>query len=288
MRALPLLHIGYPKTGSSWFQQVFYPQVRDLDFYTPQRLRQHESSPLRASKNRLVVCDETLLGQTGHLIEQALQLREIFGPSEIVLFIRNPMDKLPSNYSEYLKAGGTLSLRDFVLKEHRPRYAEKHCYDLVIRLYRDLFGMERVHVYLFEDFQSDPKPFLEKFCYDLDLRPDWSQLNYQPVNQRLTVKALNRKRRLNQLAHAFPLLVKGYLRYKKSRVANAHSSNPTEAPGHRSRPSPFPWERYFTPVELQELRATWYESNQNLIDHYDLSSIITYQYPLASDTRFLK
>ena len=25
-----------------------------------------------------------------------------------------------------------------------------------------------------------------------------------------------------------------------------------------------------------------------ITDHYDLSSIITYQYPLASDTRFLK
>ena len=38
-KKLPLLHIGYGKTATTWFQQCFYPKVEGIEFFDAIRLQ---------------------------------------------------------------------------------------------------------------------------------------------------------------------------------------------------------------------------------------------------------
>lgn len=215
----PILHIGYPKTATKWFQKKFYPNLNEIIFvkrrevfdwlafrnmldYSPSKTIEYFTGI--AKKTRLVICDEIILGGLDigfgsgeYVCMMANRLKETFGEASIVIFIRNQHEALVSAYSHYIKSGGTCSARKFlgISRRHMPPFIDYHLfnpdmfqYNQIIGLYDSLFGRENVHVYLYEDFSKNPEGFIESFCKDLNLTIN-HELDYNPQNVRFSKRS---------------------------------------------------------------------------------------------------
>ena len=71
-----ILHIGYPKTASTWFQEVFYPNLKNAKYIHRHRVQDLVLKPgafewnldecrqqLTNNPARIAICEELLLGR---------------------------------------------------------------------------------------------------------------------------------------------------------------------------------------------------------------------------------
>jgi len=133
--ALPILHIGYHKTATTWFQLSVYPNVPELAYipkekvkkaflkphalsFDPARTRRkidkarRKIAKARGGAGRLALCEEALSGHYRNAglhgalaFDMARRLHETFGSAEIVIFIRNQPDIITSAYLQNLRRG---------------------------------------------------------------------------------------------------------------------------------------------------------------------------------------
>jgi hypothetical protein len=212
----PLLHIGYHKTATTWFQKNLYPQaagcayqprplVRDLFMNTtawsfdPEQVR----ARLQTDK-RLILSEEDFCGYTenGGLLEalsrdMARRLHATYPDADVVIFIRNQLDMIRSSYLQYVRTGGTHSLHRFlhpspVGSVFRHRWYKKpllmldhFSYQHLIGHYQHLFGHARVHVFCYEDFAADNQAFVREYARRLQLDVNLDSLNYSVHNEAL-------------------------------------------------------------------------------------------------------
>ncbi len=217
----PIIHIGYHKTATSWFQKSCYPMVRNAIYLDRKRVRNvflnttaFMFDPARAREalqveGRPIICEEDLCGHfdNGGLLESlsrdmARRLHAVYPDAQIVIFIRNQLDMIRSTYLQYVRAGGTWSLRRFLFPyENDPvsagRWYKKpmltldhFSYQHLIRHYQSVFGRSAVNVFCYEAFAADPRGFVQDFAdrFDLDVAVD--QLNYARRNESLGIVSL--------------------------------------------------------------------------------------------------
>ena len=216
-----VLHIGYSKTGTTWFQRQLFNKIPGYRFVghndLPEQMfsRNRNFNNIKPDIDKLcsepsVISDENLLGTfaSDTLEENAKFYSELFPDSIVLLFIRNQTDKLCSVYSEYIKMGGTLRLNDYLWLADSPMSAEEHYYNKTIDIYYRYFGKNRVVVVLFEDFSRNQRGFVTSLLSRLDL-PVVNNIKYE-VKENISLSVTN----LNMLRCA-NVLVKKYrwLRY---------------------------------------------------------------------------
>lgn len=192
-----LIHIGYHKTATNWFQRLYYPAVGNYHYVHRKRVRAafldvhaFEFDPtqalakLEAPDGRgLILCEEELSGNLhngglhGFLSQEvAHRLKATLPEAEIIIFIRSQPEMIGSVYKQYIKEGGTHSPRRYLfpfeyLDPHgfspkkTPYFAFQHFdYRLLINHYRTVFGPERVHVFLYEEFSRNQAQFMATFA----------------------------------------------------------------------------------------------------------------------------
>lgn len=214
MRERPIVHIGFHKTATTWFQKSFYPLVRNGRYVSRAAVRaafldppafhfDADSARLHVTSgrsDRVLICEEGLSGYlhngglAGHLSEaMARRIKETLPDAQLVIFIRAQPAMLGATYQQYVKGGGTYGVRRYLFPHRHltgasaenakvPRFLFEHFeYDHLIRLYRQLFGTANVHVFLFEEFRQDPQAFLARFCAALSLEADLDAIQLKPV-----------------------------------------------------------------------------------------------------------
>ena len=186
--ARPILHIGFHKTATSWFQAHVYPVATSHQYVDRVLVRQtlltvsafgFDAGAARAALGfdraiPPVICDEDLsgflhLGRTSSYVakEIACRLHATAPEAQVVIFVRAQPAMVCSSYQQYLREGGTESLRNYLFPEHArhpgkarpfklPGFAfAQFDYHGLIAHYDSLFGRENVHVILYEDFARD-------------------------------------------------------------------------------------------------------------------------------------
>ena len=223
----PILHIGYHKTGTSWFQKNFFPHVRgatyldrrlvrDVFFNTTAFLFDAKRAAQRlACKGRPIVSEEDFSGfpdNSGCLEalskDIAYRLHAVYPDARIVIFIRNQLEMLRANYLQYARGGGARSLEQYLFPyDHEPHFAKRQhhkplftlehfAYQHLIRHYRSVFGKDRVHVFLYEDFAAAPQAFARAFAERFALDVPLDRLSYTRRNESLDTGALKLARAL--------------------------------------------------------------------------------------------
>ncbi len=205
----PLIHIGYPKTATTWFQQNFYPYVENADFRDRSEIIKNIITPntfdfnCEKAKNyfnlnkKLIICEEMILGSMhtgGHnslfTKEMSYRLKSVFPSAQIIIFIRNQIDIIASAYFEYLRTGGTYNINKYLFR-NKDYYIYHNIslfsfeffeYDKIITHYRQLFGKEKVLVFLYEDFLKNNIAFLIKFQEIFNLKFDINKINLNKKN----------------------------------------------------------------------------------------------------------
>ncbi|MBN2348492.1 MAG: hypothetical protein JXJ22_06640 [Bacteroidales bacterium] len=208
-----VLHIGYPKTATSWFQKSYFPRVKNVDFYSHLKLpteffkEKTNNNILKVreyferSKNTIVISDETLLGKFSAIENNAIKYKAFFEDAVVIIFLRNQLEKFASNYSHYIKFGGTGNLNEFLYPDRSNNLygGEKHKYHYILEVYKSVFGEKNVHVYLFEDFQKNPLEFTEQFSANNNFEISSNELSFKKVNRILSPSLLKFKRYCNFL-----------------------------------------------------------------------------------------
>lgn len=248
--ARPIIHIGYHKTGTSWFQTEFYPNVqnaryvpresvrralvrpRGLDF-DPSVSRSEILSQFQAGE-RLIVCEEGLSGNIhiggshGFAAEiYGRRIKAVFPNARIVLFFRPLIEHVASIYRQYIRVGGTKSPRAYLqgwdFHPRNPSFSLEHLnFRKYVSFYSDLFGPDDVYLYNFDDFARDPEDFTKGYGADVGIEFDASDINWHKrVNRGYGVRCIWIARLIN-LFTASDILDKYYLfdlpgLYKRSR-----------------------------------------------------------------------
>jgi len=210
----PILHIGYHKTGTSWFQKSLYPSVTNAVYLDRRKVRDaflnttafsfdiEHARRLLACDGRPIICEEGLTGYFGNagLLEAlskdvASRLHAVYPKGEVVIFIRHQLEAIRANYLQYVRGGGTRSLkrflfpyayeRDYANRWHKkPLFSlERFAYSRLIDHYRQVFGSRQVHVFCYEEFAADPRSFAASFAETFGLDADVRTLDFGRRNQ---------------------------------------------------------------------------------------------------------
>jgi len=211
-----IIHIGYHKTATTWFQKRFYPFIENARYIPRDRVRKafledtafhFEAGRARAKldidpNESITICEEGLSGYlhsgglAGYLSkEAAYKIKAVFPGAEIVIFVRNQPSVIAASYRQYVKGGGTHSLRRYLfagdyLRGARseiakcPRFTFDHFeYAPLVAHYQELFGKDRVHVFPYEAFMRGPKEFLHDYSRRLGLEIDLNKLAQAASNR---------------------------------------------------------------------------------------------------------
>lgn len=240
MQKRVVIHIGYHKTGSTFFQKVIFPNHPNIKLvdrtslqrsillvdsfsFDPNEVRAWITEEMEAAspeQDLLVLSDEELSGNIhtggngGYLAKEvADRLYASLPGAHIVVFIRNQPDMIESVYRQYVKKGGTFGPEKYLLDNdglnHRfPQFSFSHFeYNKLINYYRTLFGQEQVHVFLYELFSRDIHQFLIDFFNVLGLPPlqNLDQLSQTRVNERLSSVSIFLARLTNKFYGSDPI-----------------------------------------------------------------------------------
>lgn len=200
----PIIHIGLHKTATSWFQARFYPRLTSHRAIDRVRVRAvmlggtaYDFDPA-AARAALgfnapgpppLLCDEDLSGilHNGGILTTFLacaiadRLHAVAPEAQIVIFVREQVAMAAACYNQYLREGGTGSVRRYLFPEEyrhltkvrpfkTPRFDfSQFDYLGLIRHYDALFGRENVHVFAYEALAREPGSFLAAYCMRLGL-----------------------------------------------------------------------------------------------------------------------
>jgi len=184
----PLLHIGYHKTGTTWLQQIFFPECDEFSVFAHTDIYKHFVEPnaldfcaeasrgffqdkINAISNIPVLSFERLSGSPfsggRDSKEIADRLVQVFPHAKVLVVIREQIDAIASCYKQYVIAGGPGSLQRFLSPPALGAYSwfdPKHFrYEPLIRYYTSLYGRENVKVMLYEKFKENNI----QFCNDI-------------------------------------------------------------------------------------------------------------------------
>lgn len=223
-----VVHVGYHKTGSSWLQEELFPVLEDvavpLDFgtileaiVTPHPFVFDEAkfwdeygATLRAaaSKTNVTVLSSERLSGSPHsggydsrILTQRIQ--RLFPEAKILVVVREQMQMIASNYREYIRGGGTCSLKRYLnppVANHRPMFDPDYFrYDKFVEQYYEAFGTDQVKVLPFEWLKARPKRFVSEVCGFLGAAYDFDDISFAPVRVGVSDTGTRMKRWTNKV-----------------------------------------------------------------------------------------
>lgn len=229
-----IIHIGMPRTASTFLQKEFFSKVPGFTFYGVettfysdafQRLlyqddslfdeNDFEKTAAEIRSGNAILSNELFVGQTIYLnstnrSRTARRLRQFFPEAEILIFLRNQVSLLQSLYAIGVYGGHTCTPEEFIRFSYEkstaenplyPTFAEaenteSYKYTALIELYQSLFT--KVHVFLFEDFKSNPVAFAERLCTELKIEKVEIAVSKHKVNRSLSARPIKLIRALNR------------------------------------------------------------------------------------------
>ncbi len=227
-----LLHIGYPKTATTWFQKDLFPGIDNIKLFTNEKfvnnLKRADIADREQIRNvinsvneeTIVISNENILGSRNRVFSNPEYLAKIFPGAEIILFVRNQIDKYRSNYSQYIKQGGVLSPEAYLFSQGQDLFGgEKHKYYRVVNLYRDYFGKENVHIFFFEEFLENNQRFMSDFVRKLKLNVPNRFIDNRRRNVKLSASDIKTVRSFNRFCNKIlPRFASNYLGAKQQYI----------------------------------------------------------------------
>lgn len=190
-----VIHIGFPKTATTTLQESFFGRQASLtnlarpfcdrersrictalalgddDEYDEEALARAVASARDSGPGPLLYSDETVVNSRIRTIA-AKRLKRLFPDAHIIAVLRNQLDAFASYYAAHGSklrpapepySGRHVSFAnylDFHYANPKRGFLPTLRYDAILELYAGLFGEERIHILLFEQFKQDRPEFM--------------------------------------------------------------------------------------------------------------------------------
>ena len=242
MKKRVIIHIGFHKTASTWLQKELFPKLLNVDYIDTEQTWNLFSEELlnnsikkakeiidHSTNNTILFSDERILSSDNKIANSPEFLAQIFPEAEIVIFVRNQLDKVVSNYSQFIKWGGKLKPDDFFKRPKGTRDRESHNYHQTLSSFRHFFENNKVHLFFYEEFSANQELFVNNFLNELKLEYS-GLLNYKKVhNRKLSPKELELFRKINSFTRNIkPQLLANIIQSAKRRLLNNLGSEKTK------------------------------------------------------------
>jgi len=184
MKKQVIIHVGLPKTASTYLQTEFFPFLKDVNFYY--RNLKIQSNPIteclkKLRDNSLIdpidpVCEKNKINEYINIIQESKILisdeifsikdeyytsyfKQIFPEAQIILCIREQTDWLESFYKQHITSGNTNIVIDYFLQLNafNCNWLDRYNH------YVNNFGKDNVLVLPYEMLKKDNDQFLKKF-----------------------------------------------------------------------------------------------------------------------------
>lgn len=184
-----IIHIGLPKAASTTLQQLIFPNIDKFQYFSPysevgrsleklmfdgEYIKGDVSDQVKIS---IGGCNTPLLSREGlafkgkeyknrqrvNLDVTAARICAEFPNSKIIFLCRSQQDLIQSAWAQYIHRGGGLRFSDW-LSDRADLYkvdTESYSFDLTVKIYQDMFGVENVTVIPFEWLKFQPTKFYE-------------------------------------------------------------------------------------------------------------------------------
>lgn len=186
-----IIHIGFPRTATSYLQQHIFPGIEEVHyvdrfdvsmlgagydyFFNVDAAKKQLNDLLCDKKN--IISNEALVGSIWLKFVNskmyADRLHAVKSDAKIIITVRNQVDFLPSLYVQYIKEGGVKNFQRFSnircgncgISKKIDDYTvnlDMFLYSKLIDYYVSLFGRENVLVLPFELLVEDSMLFFDK------------------------------------------------------------------------------------------------------------------------------
>lgn len=181
-----VLHVGMPRTGTTWLQTEVFPKHPDIEFYQtydwPKLVGLSQHPP--KDKVRVISCEHWTDWRGGwkRIEREAALLRDIFGPdTRILMVIRRPASLVESVYRYSVQHGGAIRRKTF-----KRRFEIDHVGWEVWRNHRAVWQahFRDVHWLPFEYLDGGVSMFLGVLATTIGVS-DFNGTNLTPVNTSL-------------------------------------------------------------------------------------------------------
>ena len=224
-----LIHIGYPKSASTFLQKCVFKNEKsqspflplsggqaiqefvlanEFSFSSSIAMQAFQSSLSKATQSNLVpvISNEILTGDQiagkywGRQV--ADRMYETFPNAKILIIIREQKSMILSSYKQYIKLGGTETIQKFIGTGEEKAGFGSIChldflqFHLLISYYYNLFGKANVLVLPFELLKNDYSQFMDSILDFVNL-PKNLQFENEKVNVGYGSFALAFRRKLN-------------------------------------------------------------------------------------------
>jgi hypothetical protein len=302
------IHVGYPKTASTWLQKKFFPKVRNINTLDRKTIRKYLLDPGAFDFNvddtrdffrnyndkDLWLSEELLLGRlriggvNGFITKEiANRMKLVFPDGKIIFFIRNQIDVLASSYIEYVRSGGNYGIDKFLFSYRYFGHGannlvllgpEYFLYHKALKYYINLFGEENVKIFLFENFKENPQLFISQFAEKFKLDYSESEIDFSPSNAGYRKSLIFLRRLVNSFSYKGPLnkyyLINipriHYIFHDVFEWANRYTI-------FGKKPSS---EKILGKRNMDILKNFFSESNQILLNELEISDLEKFHYPL--------
>ena len=225
-----LLHVGYPKTGSTFLQRWFeaHPQLayveggiagfRDVYSIAADNAVAHDaplyrvtsaevlSAPIPDAGKPVIEYQRVFnLQMATAQLQVCATLASLFANATVLIVTRGFRSMILSTLSQYVRTGGDVDLLQMVRTAHEqrdPRWVESWDYDTLIAAYRSAFGAENVFVMPYELLRDDADAFLRTLASRLGI--DAVPAGRERVNESLSPVELYWYPRLTRFMRRVP------------------------------------------------------------------------------------
>lgn len=224
-----IIHIGFPKTGTTFLQNEIFPRIPipyadfkessmvlgKLVYADPLDYDLNAIKSVVDQKSRNDAClfsFENLAGSPFYYkgvnrSQIPHQLKKL-GFNKVMITIRNQVSAIDSYYRQYVVQGGTLSFKAFLDLEDKRVWQSKYFnlnylkYHETLSIYREVFGEENLLVLNQEMLRDDQSEFLSRLYTFIGLKPKHVKGSKKTVNQSLTNASLFLLRIVNHFTYS--------------------------------------------------------------------------------------
>ena len=158
------IHIGCHKTGTSYLQEYFFPNIKDIMYY----YKTHNYDRIPDLGLPILISDEEISMSLPHKSDDYLELLKLYKTypdAKIIIGVRDYKTWFKSCYAQYIKSGGYMTFKQYKYRYLKTTPSPGDIFQFVV----DEWGIENVILYHQEELLYNKDEMLKFICDSMEV-----------------------------------------------------------------------------------------------------------------------